>query len=241
MTRISTFLATALTLACARPAAAQPGCRIPAGQFLQIGTGLLEVVPGQVRVLAVGPSIGPDTPPTPLPRACRVRWFVSAGAPARIDAAGRLAVSPRAAPGAKFVVSAAVGRSTAAQAVQVVDPRIGPLAGRWEQAQPATCSPAGQGAMEPVRDLVFQRNGEFSVTFVPFESYRDYWGRYTYDAATGALALRVEHANQPPADADLAGTARVSGGTVTMRGFWLGDPRQPRAGRTCTYVFTRQR
>jgi hypothetical protein len=32
----------------------------------------------------------------------------------------------------------------------------------------------------------------------------------------------------------------VQGNRLTLSGFWLGDARQERAGRTCTYVFTRQ-
>ncbi|HEX8904775.1 MAG TPA: hypothetical protein VF771_08040, partial [Longimicrobiaceae bacterium] len=73
--------AVALAVACTRPDAAQQrDCRIPAGQFLQIGTGPVEMAPGQAKALSVGPSIGPDTPPTPLPRGCSVRWSVDAGA-----------------------------------------------------------------------------------------------------------------------------------------------------------------
>ncbi|HEX8904363.1 MAG TPA: hypothetical protein VF771_05945, partial [Longimicrobiaceae bacterium] len=143
-------------------------------------------------------------------------------------------------PGTRFLVRAVMGGDTAGQAVVVVDPRLDALAGAWQQARPARCTPAADSAMETVGDLTFKRDGEFSVTFVPFETYRDYWGRYTYEPATGALGLRVERGNKVPAGMDLDGTARVAGNQLTLEGFWLGDPRQQRGGRACTYVFKRQ-
>ncbi|HEX8244092.1 MAG TPA: hypothetical protein VF541_11365, partial [Longimicrobium sp.] len=77
---LSPTAAAALALACARPDAAQRTCPLPAGQFLQVGTGPVEMAPGQAKVLSVGPSIGPDTPPGPLPNGCSARWSVDAGA-----------------------------------------------------------------------------------------------------------------------------------------------------------------
>jgi hypothetical protein len=132
-------------------------------------------------------------------------------------------------------VHAVVGRDTARQIVYVVDPRPNPLAGTWSESAPARCTPEA-GGLEPVRELVFHRNGRFSVTFMPFETYNDYWGRYTYDAATGALSLQVERGNNVPAGADLEGTARVVDKHLVLEGMWLGQPRSDEP-RTCTYTF----
>jgi hypothetical protein len=134
------------------------------------------------------------------------------------------------------MVWAVVGRDTAGQAVQVVDPRLGAVVGTWQQAG-VECAPEVRGAMEPVRDLVLRRDGRFTVTFVPFETYHDYWGRYTYDPATGALRLRVEGGNKVPAGLDLDGTARIANGRLTLARMWLGQPSASRP-RVCAYAFT---
>jgi len=235
-TPILPTLAAALALAGVHPAAAQR-CRIPAGEFLTVEAGPIEIEPGQVRALRVGTSRGPFMAPNPLPRGCAVRWSLDARAPARIDAQGRLQIGAHAAPGTEFRVHAAMGSVASAQAVHVVDPRLSPVAGTWRQAQPAACTPAAAGAMEPVRELELRRDGRFTVTFIPFETYHDYWGRYTYDARTGALTLRVEGSNKLSAGVDLAGTARVANGRLTLDGFWLGQPN-PSPSRACRYPFS---
>jgi hypothetical protein len=90
-------------------------------------------------------------------------------------------------------------------------------------------------------ELIFRRDSAFSLTAVPFETRRDYWGRYSYDESSGALRLMVENANQERGDLALEGTARVLGDELRLEGFWLGDARYNRGGRTCAYVFTRRR
>ncbi|HEX8904776.1 MAG TPA: hypothetical protein VF771_08045 [Longimicrobiaceae bacterium] len=230
--------------AIAHPAAAQRGCDTPQGAVLAITAEPIQVAPGDTTTLRAVWYAGGYMPPLPIPARCKATWAVRPAAAGRIDARGRLSVPAAARPGSRFAVVARMGRDTARQTVIVVDPRPNPLAASWRQAETdsATCTGgAASPAPEPIRELIFRRDSAFSLTAVPFESYRDYWGRYSYDSATGALRLRIEGDNHAPADGDLEGTARVSGNTLTMTGFWLGDPRQERAGRTCTYVFRRPR
>jgi hypothetical protein len=66
--------------------------------------------------------------------------------------------------------------------------------GSWHQFD-ADCPGA-----EPVRELIFQPNGHFSVTWMPFETYQDYWGSWRYDARTRVLTLAVDNGNYVPAD-----------------------------------------
>ncbi|HEU4557392.1 MAG TPA: hypothetical protein VFS20_06060 [Longimicrobium sp.] len=235
------LVSAGLVLAAALPAGAQRACRAvagphPPGTYLVIGTGAVELAPGQTQALRAGLSSNPPySPPDTLPRGCNARWRVDAGAPARIDKRGQLAVRADAAPGTQFLVHAVVGRDTARQIVYVVDPRPNPLAGTWGETAPARCTPAA-GGLEPVRELVFRRNGRFTVTFMPFETYNDYWGRYTYDHATGALKMQIERGNRVPPDADLEGTARVVDKHLVLEGMWLGQPTSEQP-RTCTYTF----
>lgn len=235
--RTLAFPVLVVALATPHPAAAQR-CRIPAGEFLTVEAGPVEIEPGQARALRVGTSRGPFMAPNPLPRGCTVRWTLDARAPARIGARGRLQVSARAAPGTEFRVHAAVGGVTSAQAVHVVDPRLSPVAGLWKQAQPPACTAAAGMEMEPVREMELRRDGRFTVTFTPFETYHDYWGRYTYEGNTGALVMRVEGGNKVPAGIDLQGTAHVANGRLTLDGFWLGQP-EPAPARACRYTFSR--
>ena len=51
----------------------------------------------------------------------------------------------------------------------------------------------------------------------------------------------VENANQERGDLALEGTARVLGDELRLEGFWLGDSRYNRGGRSCAYVFTRRK
>jgi hypothetical protein len=202
-----------------------------------IGNGPLEMVPGESKVLPLGTAERPLVPPTPLPAACRARWSLPPGAHATIDARGRLQVSRNARIGDTIVVTADVAGQSVFQHVHVVDPRPNPIAGAWTQDGPAQCT--GAAPAEPVRELMINRDGRFSLTFTPFETYRDYWGTYTSDRATGALAMRATGGNRTPRGTDLSGTARVVGGKLTLRGMWLGQPTPDAPPRACTYTFHR--
>ena len=231
----SILLAAVLAIAAAHPAAAQRVCR-PADAYIVISTTALELMPGQTQALTVGLSRAPYTPTEALPQGCAARWSVAPGAPARIDARGRLTVRANAAVGAQFQGRAVVGRDTARQMVSVIDPRPNPLAGRWGEVEGSAACTVQGGAADPVRELVFRRNGEFTVTFTPFETYNDYWGHYTFDRQTGALKLTVEHGNKSPDALDLEGTARVVDGKLVLDGMWLGQPNGAEP-RTCRYTF----
>jgi hypothetical protein len=105
------------------------------------------------------------------------------------------------------------------------------LTGRYGQQGLEGCS-----APEPVRELEFQPENRFSVTFTPFETYRDYWGTYSFDSATKRLRLTVEGGNFVPPSLDLEGEAELAGGRLRLKDIFLGSrDGAPRSG--CTYVF----
>jgi hypothetical protein len=242
MMRIGSLLpmiAAVLAPALGDTAAAQRGCTVPNDHAVVISVEPLEMVPRESRVLQVAMSRTPLAPREPLPAGCRVsRWSVPAGSHATIDAGGRLQLSRYAKPGDELVVTVDVAGRTLRQEVHVIDPRPNPIAGAWTQSSPAQCTGASAAAAEPVRELIIRRDGRFSATFVPMHAYKDYWGVYTYDRASGALNMRTVGGNHVPPRLDLAGTARVANGQLTLRGMWLGD-REAAAARTCTYVFRR--
>jgi len=104
------------------------------------------------------------------------------------------------------------------------------IIGTWHQLD-AEC-----GLGQPVRELIFEADGRYSVTWLPFETYKDYWGRYRYNPHTQALALTVEGGNYNPPDRVLAGQARVEDHALTLSGISLGTPAN---GARCTAAFRR--
>ncbi|HEX2189180.1 MAG TPA: hypothetical protein VHG51_09805 [Longimicrobiaceae bacterium] len=229
--------------ACLRPAPAAnaPACSPPEAPLL-VAFGEMEVAPGAADTLEVFSSTHPGAV-DPLPGSCRPVWSLGGDAPATIDArSGLLRIAPDAPDGARFAVSARVGDRVATAEVRVVDPARNPLVGTWSQAGETPCTGADSASppAEPVRELRFRGDGRFGVTWVPFESYTDYWGTYDFDPANGVLRLRVEHGNFVPDDLDLEGRAELAGpGVLYLSEVWLGS-RTPGAERACRLTFHRR-
>lgn len=105
------------------------------------------------------------------------------------------------------------------------------LTGRRSQRSLEGCT-----AHEPVRELEFRPENRFSVTFLPFETYQDYWGTYSFDPLTKRLHLKVEGGNFVPPNLDLEGEAELVEGRLRLKGLFLGSrDGAPQSG--CTYVF----
>ena len=216
------------------PAVSTAPCAIRGEGTLGISASRIELTPGETLqldrpMLFVAPYLPPDT----ISSACAVRWSVTG--PATISNSGLLAVASGATPGATVLVSAQVDTLVARQTVQVVDPAPNPLAATWTQDEPPTCANGSRPNDAMVRELVFRRGRTFSVTRTPFESYRDYWGTYTYDVSTGRLDLVVENGNSLPGFTTTAMTARVAGGELILEGPALAGP----STTGCRAVFKR--
>lgn len=95
-----------------------------------------------------------------------------------------------------------------------------PLVGIWRQ-DGSDCPPESA-----VRELVFSGAGVMSVTWTPFETYKDYWADYTFDPASGAFSFDVDGGNQIPEDIISEGAARIEGDRLILDGVFLGTPRQ---------------
>lgn len=155
-----------------------------------------------------------------LPIACVSGWTLSHPDLARLDeVAGTLAIAADTPPGSEISVSYRAGERPVSARIRVLAANAVVLTGRRSQRGVEGCREPG----EPVGELVFGEDGRFSVTFQPFESYSDYWGRYRFDPATGALTLTVEGGNYRPPFLDLEGTARIEDETLVLDGFYLGS------------------
>jgi hypothetical protein len=111
-------------------------------------------------------------------------------------------------------------------------------------APPATSFPECGEVVEPldpIGELVFDADGTFSVTWFPFEVYKDYWGSYTFDLATGAISLAIEGGNWIPPDFLLLKERhprfRVEGGVLFLDGLWLGTPAGGNPVTRCGHRF----
>lgn len=108
--------------------------------------------------------------------------------------------------------------------VEVYRAADNPLVGRWHQEQ-EDCPSA-----VPLRELVFSGGGEFSVTWTPFESYKDYWGRYEYNPESGNIRLEIEGGNRVPDDVVMEGTAKVEDGVLAFDTLYFGAPVSSEGG-----------
>jgi hypothetical protein len=114
------------------------------------------------------------------------------------------------------------------------------LEGRWREVAQFGC---GSGAQvvptSPIGELDFRKRDLFFVTWAPFESYHDYWGRYTVDPSTGSITFRLEGGNYLPPDLDLSGSLTLDGDELVLRDLWLGRWSRGEAVTRCGHRFRR--
>lgn len=122
----------------------------------------------------------------------------------------------------------ASGCTTAATTAPPHAASVSPIVGNWHQLQ--------QDCAAPIAELLFKRDGTFHVTWVPFETYEDYWGAYRWDATSGQLDLTIANGNRVPTDVVGAGRATVSGEVLTFDGVSLGSTEN---GAACAAPFHR--
>jgi hypothetical protein len=100
-----------------------------------------------------------------------------------------------------------------------------PLLGLWREVPPARCAAKGSDqALDRIRELEFRANGSFLVTWQPFETYVDYWGRYAFSKPDTTLVLSIENGNFIPAGFQGAGSFEISpDGRLGLKGIRLGS------------------
>jgi hypothetical protein len=216
-----------------RPRAAPPppdtACYAPGHHFafLQTDTQIYR----QGSRIRIAPAVNMAPAGTAeLPLRCTQGWSVTGPATLAPDRKS-VTIDPDAAPGAIVTIAFThLGKPVAAR-FEVVAKEAILLTGRWSQKSLEGCA-----AAEPVRELEFQPGNRFAITFTPFETYRDYWGSYAFDPATGALRLEVKGGNFIPSNLDLEGKAELAGGRLRLTGLYLGSrDGAPRTG--CVYDF----
>lgn len=181
-----------------------------------------------------------------VPPACVAGLALSADAPADLSPDRRdLHVRPTAPHDATFHVRADIAGEAVVGELRVVSAAANPLVGTWRQTEiacdtdtrPAPGS-VHSGHKPPVRELRIRGDGTFSVTWAePFESYKDYWGDYRFDAATGAVAFVVRDGNREPGAFDGVGKARAADGRLVFSEIDFGQPQPWPDAASCTVSF----
>lgn len=165
----------------------------------------------------------------PVPAACLEA--VALSGPATLDADGRkVTIRADAAPGAAVQVEGRVGEARLTGRILVYLEEAQPLVGRWSQPEEAC---ADEGA-EPVRELIFHPDNTFSLTWTPFEVYKDYWGTYTFE--DGVLTLLPDGGNHIPSDASFSGKVDLASGSLLLPPSLFGAPVR---GAACAAPFQR--
>jgi hypothetical protein len=227
--------ALALTGCVPKPESAPPPpppdteCLQPGSHFAFIATDTK--VYRQGAVVRVTPAVDKSPAGTAeLPLRCTSGWTVTGPASLSADRT-TVTIAPDAPVGATVTVGFSHASKPVEARFKVVAKDEIVLTGRYTQRSLEGCS-----AHEPVRELEFRPENRFSVTFLPFETYQDYWGSYSFDPATKRLRLTVEGGNFVPPNLDLEGEAELIEGRLRLKGVFLGSRDGPPQS-DCTYLF----
>lgn len=175
--------------------------------------------------------------PRPIPPELLTGWKATPAGQVTVARDGKsMRVLPSATPGANVTISASFcGKREITRTIRIVGKDEPVLTGNWRE-QSKMC--IGETPADPVNELEFKDIGEFSVTYFPFESYRDYWGAMAFDAAAGTLSLATTGGNRVPTQAKLSGKVSLTpDGKLVLEGFFLSEPRT--TGGSCTYTFAK--
>jgi len=214
---------------------------------LQLGWNDVQLHPGDTYQFSLA-ILSTYAPSQEVP-ACATWKVEPGGQGASISDTGLLKVDPKTPVSSKFVVTADIeqGRAQRQMDVYVFSEESQPLVGRWRQQSMFDCDTEKETKPEQIiQELEFRARGWFSVTWTPFEVYRDYWGSYTTAKDKGDLSLHIEGGNFVPEDFRGSGHYKLKDNkTLELTGIYLGHRNSSNAGRNkignkCRYIFARR-
>lgn len=201
-----------------------------------------QIEPGKSHTFTLfGPAKDPGGPWELID--ANVVWSVEPQNGAHIDSVtGEFTVSQSTPPGSVFEVKANVenGRRILAIKVYIYTSESHPLVRGWtERAQIMCGSGERLPSTTPIQELVIWADGTFSVTWHPLETYRDYWGTYSYDMRKGKIKFTAEAGDNIPPDLDGEGYFTLTKkGELILKGIWLGSRKEEIKPNICGMVFT---
>lgn len=215
---------------------------------VRLGVTDVQLTPGDTHQFFLA-TFTTYAPPNQVP-ACATWKVEPEGKGATIDAGGLLKIDSKTPAGSKFIVTADIEQGRAQRQIPVVvyTAETQPLVGLWKQQTSSNCGTQKESAQpDIINELEFRADGWFSVTWTPFETYRDYWGSYAADNRNHNLSLKIDQGNYVPKDFRGAGKFKlVDNNTLELNGLYLGSSRRSGAGNTvakvpqsCRFLFTR--
>jgi hypothetical protein len=223
--------------------AAAAGCdaELPADSAARLhveGSGR-DVGPGDRVELRVGHHTDPGAP-MERSNAC-VNWSVDEAGMATIDAAQQTLTVLPGAKGTLHVRARVIGTATVVAGELVIIPKeLAPLVGLWKEEARLDCrTRKWVTPPQPIRELHVRAEGKLLVTWTPFEVYYDYAAAFTWDPASGKMALAVDGVNYRPPDVHATGTARIEKGALLFEGIWLGSAKGQTETPACAHRFVR--
>ena len=161
------------------------------------------------------------------------RFSTDSGHHASLDPGGLLTIDADAPGGTSFRVYADIehGRRIVSADVYVDTKKSNPLLGSWTQTGELPCDGSPERVpLNPITELVFRGGRTFSITWFPFELYKDYWGFYAFDQPPGHLTLGIRAGNYVPSVFEGDGTYTITSQgdgsqRLTMRGIFPGRLR----------------
>ena len=125
--------------------------------------------------------------------------------------------------------------------------------GSWWQSAWKLCKPVAQltasEADPPIDDLVFRKDGTFSVTWrgggahtgdIPHVFVPDYSGHFTVDPVGERVHLRIDNGLFVPGDFAGDGVYRLTDRELTLTRVWFGTRRAKQKPDICELTFTRK-
>lgn len=198
-------------------------CDLEEGDFYRLLTDPAPTRQGAVIAMNIVSGGGHDSAwGGPVANACARDWQLSDPAVTLSPDFKSFIISGDARPGARVRISARIANTTIATEFVIVGKDAVVPTGYWTEVGDAAC-PASQPVL---REFALLADGTFKATWMPFETYVDYWGTYSFDQATGAISLTPTDGNYIPTDADLVGVANLdAGGDLLVTGMFFGTRR----------------
>jgi hypothetical protein len=170
---------------------------------------------------------------TPVENAC-ILWSMKEKVPGvHLDPDGKVTVDSTAGSGTYEVTGdLEEGKKTLNTKIAIYSPSQNPLVGMWKEYSEFDCTTKKEFEPElKILEAEFKADGTFSITWTPFEVYKDYWGTYTFDLKTGNITLSNISGNYVPKDFDGEGTFSIQQGALVFDNVWLGthnhETKQP--------------
>jgi hypothetical protein len=113
--------------------------------------------------------------------------------------------------------------------------------GIWVEKAQLSCADGSEVTPEkPILEFEFLPDRQLTVTWLPFEIYKDYWADYQVDESSGEILVTLLGGNYIPPDFDGSGRVVWEGDGFRLEGLWLGTPYGGTAPANCGHRFGRR-